>query len=277
MPTTLNNQALPNGVNIQPSFYNAGNVNFAWDLMKTYPAIKTVRIEIEPNSVIPATTWIAEAQGNGYFVIATYHKSNALGSNDPQELILAAQWWADNYQTLGGNFIINLTNEWGAHNLSSTEYADAYNPAIELLRTVYGGDIIIDLPGWGQDAGVAADAIAMITDSKIALSAHIYKDSWNGSATFSRQDIRRMLHTGKPCIVGEFGPIENQPGTGHCDWADCVKYAKSKGMTVLGWCWNGDGQDHNMVSPNWLEDPLPTDPQPNAAYFNQIYSKLVGI
>jgi hypothetical protein len=273
MPTTLNNTVLPNGVNLQPSYYNSGNVNFAWPLMQTYPAIKTVRIEIEPDSVTPATTWIAEAQNNGYHVIATYHKSTVLGTNDPQELMLAAQWWQDNYQILGGNFIINLMNEWGAHNLSPSDYANAYNPAIDQVRTVYAGDIIIDLPGWGQDAGVAADAIPLITDPNIALSAHIYKDSWNGTDTFSRQDIRRILKTGKPCIVGEFGPIENTPGTGYCNWAYCVKFAKSKGMTVIGWCWNGDGNDHNMVTPNWVEDPLPADPL-TSAYFNEIYGKL---
>ena len=275
MPTILNSLPIPNGVNLQPSYYNNGNVNFAYPLMQTYPAIKTVRIEIEPTSVTPATTWIAEAQGNGYHVIATYHKSTALGSNAPQELIQAAQWWQDNYQTLGGNFIINLMNEWGPHNLSPEAYADAYNPAISLIRTVYAGDIIIDLPGWGQDAGIAADAVPLITDQNIALSAHIYKDSWNGTDTFSRQDIDRILQTGKPCLVGEFGPIENTPGTGHCNWADCVKYAKKKGMTVIGWCWNGDGRRHNMISPSWEDDPL-GDMQPSG-YFNEIYGKLVGV
>jgi hypothetical protein len=150
-----------------------------------------------------------------------------------------------------------------------------YNPAISLIRTVYAGDIIIDLPGLGQDAGIAADAVALFTDQNIALSAHIYKDSWNGSATFSKQDIDRIIQTGKPCLVGEFGPIENTPGTGHCNWADCVKYAKKKGMTVIGWCWNGDGRGHNMISPSWEEDPL-DDMQPSA-YFNEIYGKLVGL
>ncbi|NLP58412.1 hypothetical protein [Lutibacter sp. B1] len=42
---------LGNGVNLQPSYYNSGNVTIGWDLMKTYPGIETVRIEIEPDKV----------------------------------------------------------------------------------------------------------------------------------------------------------------------------------------------------------------------------------
>ena len=42
--------AATNGVNLQPSYYNSGNVDFAWSLMNSNTAIKAVRIEIEPGS-----------------------------------------------------------------------------------------------------------------------------------------------------------------------------------------------------------------------------------
>ena len=42
------------GVNLQPSYYNNGNVNFGWSLMKSYTKIKTVRIEVEPDKVTQA-------------------------------------------------------------------------------------------------------------------------------------------------------------------------------------------------------------------------------
>ena len=41
-----------NGANLQPSYYNGGNVNFGWSLMKTDTKIKTLRLEIEPSIAI---------------------------------------------------------------------------------------------------------------------------------------------------------------------------------------------------------------------------------
>ena len=74
-----------NGVNLQPSYYNGGNVSFGWTLMKQHSRIKMVRIEIEPELVhiSLAASWIREAVKNGYAVIATYHKHTLLGSNNP--------------------------------------------------------------------------------------------------------------------------------------------------------------------------------------------------
>ncbi len=63
-----------NGVNLQPSYYNNGNVTFGWDLMKRYPQIKSLRIEIEPDYVNMAYDWIRQASDHGYHIIATYHK-----------------------------------------------------------------------------------------------------------------------------------------------------------------------------------------------------------
>lgn len=128
---------LPNGVNLQPSYYNNGSVSFGWALMKKQTKIKTVRIEIEPDVDINlAKTWITEAKNNGYNVIATYQKHTVLGTNDVNELTNAAYWWMQNYFALGGDFTINLMNEWGNHNISANDYAKAYNLAIRMVRQV---------------------------------------------------------------------------------------------------------------------------------------------
>jgi len=93
--------SLGNGVNLQPSYYNKGNVDFAWNLMRGHKKIKTVRIEIEPSKVIQARGWIQQACGNGYAVIATYHKFKApLGTDNRSELMAAANWWATNFTSL---------------------------------------------------------------------------------------------------------------------------------------------------------------------------------
>ena len=79
--------------------------------MKQFSNIKKVRIEIEPDKVNEAAEWIAAAINKGYEVIATYHKHTVLGTDDVAELLTAANWWKDNYQTLGTGFLINLMNQ----------------------------------------------------------------------------------------------------------------------------------------------------------------------
>ncbi len=276
MPPSPNNTTLGNGVNIQPSYYNNGVVDFGWSLMEKYSNILSVRIEIEPDKAGAAANWIAAAMDNNYQVIATYHKYTVLGSDDPNELIAAATWWRNNYQNLGGGFLINLMNEWGSHHISSTDYANAYNQAITIVREVYDGPIIIDLPGWGQDVDTAANAAnitnGLINDDNIVLSAHIYKSSWNSGTGefFAPADIDTLIASGRPCLIGEFGPV----GNGTCNWSACVDYASQQGLIVIGWCWNGDGNGNNMVTPSWKTNPTAKKFSINKAYFNTIYNKL---
>ncbi len=271
MSTKLGTKILGNGVNLQPSYYNPDGVNLGWDLMRHYPNIKTVRIEIEPSCVNEAKRWIAEAQAYGYRVIATYHKWQVLGSNDVNELMQAADWWVTNYNELGGNFLINLINEWGDHHITPTAYSAAYNQAIKRVREVYNDYIIVDLPGWGQDVDTACRAV--LHDPKVAWSVHIYPSSYNTNQTLVPAHLDHLAATHRPCIVGEFG----HQNAGNCDWNTCVNHARDQlNWTVIGWCWNGDGDDsgtYNMVSPSWKANPLVVD-FVKSSYFDTIYAHL---
>lgn len=266
-----------NGVNLQPSYYNGGNPNFGWSLMKQQTKIKTVRIEIEPDKVSQAKSWISNARANGFTIIATYHKSAVLGSDASSELTAAGNWWKSNYSNLAssGSFTINLMNEWGSHNISSNAYASAYNSAISLVRQVYSGRIIIDIPGYGQETRTAADAVkgtngTKINDTNIVLSAHIYPGAYNQgrSRYMTNADLDEMGGAGRSCIIGEFG---NSGGSG-ANWSGLVDYAKGKGWTVLGWCWNGDGGSMNMTTPAWSSNP--TGNLSLSSYFSVVYNKL---
>jgi len=267
-----------NGVNLQPSYYNGGNPTIGWALMKQQSKIKTVRIEIEPGYVNQAKSWISQARSNGYAVIATYHKASVLGSDNTGELNAAANWWVSNYSNLAsaGSFTINLMNEWGSHNLSANAYASAYNNAISIVRRVYSGAIIIDASGWGQETAIAAAAAkgtngTKINDGNYILSAHIYPGSWNQAKNryVNTSDIDDMASSGRPCMIGEFG---NSGGSG-ANWSAIVDYARNKGWTVLGWCWNGDGGSMNMVTPSWASNGGATSFS-LSSYFNVVYSKL---
>lgn len=272
MATQIGALTLGNGVNLQPSYYNGGNVTFGWNFMHAHPLIKSVRIEIEPGRADEAIGWIAQAKAHNLQIVATYHKKDIIVTdNDAQDVMDAANWWVANYARFGGGFLINLVNEWGDHDISADDYAAAYNPAIAALRAVYHDAVIIDLPGWGQEVHTAVSAIPLINDADIVLSAHIYKSSntYYTHAFLTPADLDEMDGCGKPCIVGEFG---NQ-GDGDCDWSACVDSAKTRGWTVIGWCWNGDGEGHNMVSPFWGVNANPAA-FTEGPYFNTIYDKL---
>src|SRR5450432_2367436 len=110
------------GANLQPAYYNGGNVNFGWSLMNsTGSNIKRLRIEIDTSRVSTATAkgWIDQAKANGHTdLICTFHQFG--GSDNASDLMTAANWWKNNYNALGGGFTINLCNEWGSHNLTAS-------------------------------------------------------------------------------------------------------------------------------------------------------------
>ena len=207
---------LGNGVNLQPSYYYDGDVDLGWDLMSKYPKVRSVRIEIEMGREAIAERWIREAVSRKYGVIATFHSAAMLTNDqllidDPDELFKAAAWWATNYPSLSkaGEFTINLMNEWGGHAITSSDYAASYNHAIATVRTVYRGPIVVDIPGYGQEAHTAALAIngksgQTVRDPNIILSAHIYSQAWSLSRqrAMTTADLDELAATGRGCIVG---------------------------------------------------------------------------
>jgi mannan endo-1,4-beta-mannosidase len=275
-------QSFGNGVNMQPSYQANGNVDLGWDLLKPIKAIKTVRLEIEAFAVNAAVRWISEAAARGYTIIATYHSFDAINnkpaSDDPKHMQAAIQFWRGNYQKLsaGGSFIINLMNEWGHNSIDAKKYADQYNQAITSVRSFYNGPIIIDLPGSGQLAKVAADAVSgaggatPIQDQNVILSAHVYPTTWNGKGPMTPADLDILAATGRRCMIGEFGDDNTN---GKTDWRAIVDYAKSLSWPVLAWAWDGDGTIMNIMRPEF--QPFVSG-KPFASYeINSQYADIV--
>ncbi len=267
---------IKNGVNIQASYYNRGVVNMGWELMADYPEIEALRIEIEPYRAAQARTWIQEAQSKDYQVIATYHNSKQLGSNKIEDLQEAAKWWRNNYKSLSskGPFIINLMNEWGNHSITPQEYAAAYNEVIPIVREVYDGPLIIDVPGFGQAAEIAADAFDLFQDKQIIFSVHIYATAFNVAKNrwLNEADLSYLAATGAQCMVGEFCGLIS----GGTDWCSLVDYCYQNDWALFGWAWNGDGGTMNMIEPHWRNQPLATSFNPTPL-MDRIINKLAGV
>lgn len=267
---------IKNGVNIQASYYNDGDVNIAWDLMKEYPEIEALRIEIEPALAHRAIHWIREAHENGYQVIATYHDATKLGSDNRQDLIDAAIWWENHYENLSssGPIIINLMNEWGSHAISVQDYASAYNEAIEIIRSFHSDKIIVDVPGWGQATKIAADAYPLFEDQHIIYSIHVYTSAFNieQKRWLSHEDLAYLDATGADCMVGEFCDTP----TGGADWCTIIDNCFANDWPLFGWAWNGDGNTMNMIEPHWRDQPN-ADVYKPTEFMKIITDKLKGV
>jgi Cellulase (glycosyl hydrolase family 5) len=278
-------QIIGNGVNLQPSYSENGDVDLGWELMKSIPAIKTVRLEIESFAVDAAVRWIEEANDRGYKVIATYHNYEAIKGDrspdyDPYYMGLAAEFWSNNYAKLrsGGPFLINVMNEWGHKTITAKNYASLYNDSIREIRLSckYNDPLILDLPGSGQLARVAADAvtgaggISPIADKNIVLSMHVYPITWNGKTSLKQDDVALLVKTGYPCMIGEFGESFDTPNT---DWRGIVTYAKANNWPVLAWAWDGDGRVMNIMWPEFLK--FKPGPQNSNYKINRQYADIV--
>ena len=267
------------GVNIQAGYFNGadkGNIPLGWDLMRRFDQIKTVRIEIAPDEGVSMPTmqrWIREAVQNGYRVIATYHRYRDNGSDDPEAVMAAAQWWKENYAALSeaGPFTINVINEWGGHRQSPESFAGVYNKAIAVIREFYQGPVIVDIPGWGQETVAGAKASSLIKDGNVVLSIHIYGSAYIEQGPNHWMQPSDLVAFAKavdrPVLIGEFGGTRE----GGADWRALVTEAKTLGWTVIAWAWNGDGEDMNMVLPSWNDDPQPKAYYPGT-YFGDVYA-----
>jgi mannan endo-1,4-beta-mannosidase len=181
----------------------------------------------------------------------------------------------------------------GSHDQTAASYSDAYNAAIPLVRSVYQGPLVVDIPGWGQETNTAVAASALLSDSHLVFSAHIYPQAYNQVAgrPVSPADVQDLfIQSGRPCIIGEFGDIIEASGSpsprtvntntststpssllaeeedkDQCDVRAVVQAARAVGFQgVYGWAWNGDGGSLNMVAPSWVFVPtsvtyVPTD------------------
>jgi mannan endo-1,4-beta-mannosidase len=147
---------------------------------------------------------------------------------------------------------LNIANEWGPE--SSTVWRDGYISAVKSIRNAgFGGAIIIDAGGWGQDQNdilwYASDVMKADTKGNCIFSIHMY-GAWNDNSK-----IDNFLSTcksyGIPIIVGEFGYNYNSGNNNlgcKVDVAHLISYCKSNNIGFIAWSWSG-----NDSANSWLD------------------------
>ena len=191
---------------------------------------------------------IRECRKNGQVAIVEYH--NGTGGDDTKYVDQAVAYWldmADMLNKYSDCCIVNILNEWqGTWNLPT--YAPTYQKAIETLRNAGLKNVImVDAPGWGQDAATmynnASSILSADKDGNTMFSIHMYAVAGESSSKV-KENIDNTLAKGVCLVIGEFGCNHMMSGQMYdVAYQTIMDYSQQKGVGWLAWSWCGNGSD----------------------------------
>lgn len=178
---------------------------------------------------------------------------NVTGSPSADKLLETVSYYVDpeiiviinRYQKY---LLINLANEWGNHMVTSADWENAYDRAIDTLRNAgIKTTLVIDAPGWGQNITPILEKGQMVLDhdplKNILFSVHMY-GSWN-NATDIQNKLQQAYNDSLPLIVGEFGyNYNNGENNLHCkvNHATILSTCRKLGYGYMPWSWTGNNE-----------------------------------
>ena len=151
---------------------------------------------------------------------------------------------ASDWKSFDPYMILNIANEWGP---SSTVWRDSYITAISRLRAAgYLSTISVTSGGCGQDnddlANYAAAVFASDPQKNVIFDQHIY-GSWTDSGQSGHIDLStgldKLVATGLPIVVGEFGPGRNiGPSATDMTPDSIIQACEARGIGWMAWAWD---------------------------------------
>lgn len=180
-------------------------------------------------------------------LVAILEVHDATGSDDFSKLRRAADYWISLASTLKGledHVIINIANEWFGSSGQAARWASGYASVLPSLRSAgLTHLIIVDAPGWGQDAASIAQQGRVVFEAdperNLIFSIHMYEVAAPDAATV-RRHIDNSLAIGVPVIIGEFS--DRQSGK-PVDYKSIMQYCSERSVGWLAWSWHGNNED----------------------------------
>lgn len=178
-----------------------------------------------------------------YGMVAILEVHDVTGSDNINDLVGAAQYFADMASTLKGTesyIIINIANEW--HNSSDgSNWRDGYVKAIPVIRNAgLRHCIMVDAGGYGQSASTihtyGKDVMAADVDNNILFSIHMYGGAGNTNRVIP--NIDGVINQDLALCIGEFGWYHSD---GDVDEEKILSYCQQKNVGWLAWSWYGNG------------------------------------
>ncbi len=156
--------------------------------------------------------------------------------------------------------LLNIANEWGAHNTKANYWQSSYARCIYIMRKAgYTTTLVIDAPGWGQNIDPIIEYGQKLIDSdplhNILFSIHMY-GSWNKPDRI-REKLTLCHEKDLPIIVGEFGyNYDDGKNNLTCkvnhnvilDVCNALDYG------YMPWSWTGNNKENQ-----WLDLVEPSD------------------
>lgn len=205
---------------------------------------------------------LAEAKKNKMVIIPELH--DVTGNSSSESLQAMANYWSrSDIKSVLNKYsdcvIVNIANEWGEHSTSASYWKDSYISAIRTMRNAgIKGTIMVDAPGWGQNADAIIQEGKQILNSdpqrNVMFSVHMYA-SFNDSYNISSK-LQAMKDQGLCVVVGEFGynfsnGNNNLGCTVNAD--EVMKQCNDKSVGYLAWSWYGNDQANSWLDlvNNW--------------------------
>lgn len=204
---------------------------------------------------------ISTATNMAVQVASTSMQGSCRGTDESDATVLTAAvniWIAQaaSWQSIDGNSMINILNEWGPPaSASNTVWRDSYVTQIPRLRAAgYTGCIIIDAPGSGQDKYAflnhAAAVFAADPQKNVVFSQHLYGFYWVGQPYPYLKQLSDYSDTSGLCfIVGEFGAGTTVAGLGSMTNAEPMEIVcATEAVNLAGWmAWAYDDHLNSVV------------------------------
>ena len=241
------------GVNLPAIWYDSQSYNALTTIDNE--GFNTVRIVWSTSgSASRLDDYLTKCDSLGLKPIVELH--DATGSTSASDLTKCVDYWVSSSVLTvikkHSTTWINIANEWGPSN--STVWRDSYITAVKRLRNAgFGGAIVIDAGGWGQDANdilnYATSIMSADTKSNTIFSIHMY-GSWNSTSSIS-SFFSSCKSKGIPLMVGEFGYNYNNGNNNlgcSVDASYLISACKSYGYGFVPWSWSG-----NDSSNSWLD------------------------
>lgn len=180
------------------------------------------------------------------------------GNTSGDRLAEMADWYAEptraemlmKYERF---LLLNIANEWGAHNTKADYWQSSYTRCIDTMRKAgYTTTIVIDAPGWGQNIDPIIKNGQKVIDSdplhNILFSVHMY-GSWNKPERI-REKLSLCYQKELPIIVGEFGYNYDEGKnnlTCKVDHTVILEVCNSLEYGYMPWSWTGNNKENKWL------------------------------
>lgn len=216
-------------------------------------------VEYSRDSVQMVSALVSKCKNLGMIAILEVH--DGTGSNDPEMIEAAVEFWIEVKDALIGNeayAILNIVNEWQG-SYSREKYESTYCKAVADLRAAgIMNTIMIDSSGWGQQPKSVMECgqniLAADPLGNTMFAIHMYGTAGKNAETI-KNNIDGVREQGLCVCIGEFGWNHSD---GDVDEDYIMQYCTEIGVGYLAWSWkgNGGGVEYLDMTTDWSGENL---------------------